>query len=759
MTGRHVISLDHPATHFHDGFPIGNGSLGAMMLGRPGHERIPLNLDTLWSGGPVAPEPAPPGGTLEAVRAALAAGDHRAAHERAFALQGRRYSESFQPLGELGWHYADATVAGDGYRRTLDLAEGTATTAHGPHTCDAFVSHPDRVLVLTVQGPPGWRPVEGVTFSSPHPTSRTPLPPEVAGLTGFVAGGRVPAHVRPVWAGGPDAVQYDTDPPDADGLVDAGMGFAVAVGQRRLGDGRWQVLVAAVDGYRGWARRPTGGTAPLVERAVATLLAASEHDEVDLRARHRRDHRRLFDACDLHLEPGAEAEVPTSVVEAFFDLGRYLTIASSRPGTQPANLQGIWNDRVRPAWSSNWTTNINLPMNYWGAEAVGLAECVEPLLDLVDDLVVTGAEVARTFYDADGSCAHHNVDLWRLTAAAPGEPQWAAWPSALTWLVSAWWDRWCYSGRDAALLPHLVGVLGAAARFVCSMLVPYSPDDPRLVVSPSTSPEHRFRTRRWGALCAVVAGSAMDQTLAAEVFTRLLALGDAVDPDLRERVAAALGRLRPPQVAADGVLVEWDVERIDEEPGHRHVSHLYGLYPGDLVDPLGDPLLEPCRAALQRRLDHGGGGTGWSQAWVLCLAARLGDAALVEHSLDILATRLTSESLLDLHPYRGMPGDVQFQIDGNFGAVAGIIEVFVRSRPGRVDLFNAVPPAWRAGRLRGVHVRGGHRIDLAWTDGRPTTVDVHGGSTERLTLGLAGSEVVLDLAPGSHHRWDGVRPR
>ncbi len=726
---RHRIRLGSPALLFHDGFPLGNGSLGAMVRGFPGEETWHLNLDTLWSGGPVQLEAGPPDGTLSAIRRALRSGDHTLAHDHASALHGTRYSESYQPLGALVWPYADAS--GEGYDRVLDLSDAVASTVHDSYEVRSYVSHPDQVLCVTISGPPDWVPHAPPRFSSPHPTTTTSRD------GGFVVTGRVPARVEPIWTRSHDGVTYASDSPDDQGCVPAGMGFAVAVRYQQLGPGRWQALVAATDGYRGWQHWPSADVAALSERAWAIVMRAAGTSPEGLLARHVADHQALFGSCDLTLEAAADALVDASTVETFFDLGRYLLIASSRPGTQPANLQGIWSDAVRPAWSSNWTTNINLQMNYWGADATGLTPCLEPLLELIDDLVIAGAATAQVVYGAEGACAHHNVDLWRLTAAAPGQPQWANWPSALSWLVTASWDRWLYSGGDERSLQPLVLSLSACARFLCDMLVPYSDADPRLVVSPSTSPEHRFRSQPdpQSPLVALVAGATLDQALATEVFTRLLLLREHVDADLVARVAAVVPKLRPVQVSEAGVLLEWDTDRPAEDPGHRHVSHLYGLYPGDQIDPAGHPLLEPARAALAQRLAHGGGGTGWSQAWILCLAARLGDAAVVEHSIEVLATRLTSESLLDLHPYVGMPGDVQFQIDGNFGAVAGIVEAFVRSRPDRIDLFNAVPPSWRAGALRGIRTYGGHEFSITWADGQLTSVSLTAGSTATLRVG------------------------
>jgi alpha-L-fucosidase 2 len=751
---RHRIELAAPAGEFHDGFPLGNGSLGAMLYGRPGVEWFDLNADTLWSGGPLPLTPVDgplPARLLPPMRAAIAAGDHRTAEALARQLQGGAWTQSFQPLGRLEWAYASAQDV-TGYRRRLDLADAEAGTAYdsacGPVRLAAFVSAPDGVLVVSASGAGSLADTVAPRLRTPHPVT--------AGVIDAGAGpclvwtGRAPAHVLPNYVEADPAVTYATDGPAADGTVPAGMGFAIVAAVRQTA-AETRLVVAAATGFRGPHLRPSADLAAIAGEALDLVARALAAPADALRDRHVADHRRHFDRADLELPGDAAAE-------RLFHLGRYLLIAASRPGTQPANLQGIWNADVRPGWSCNWTTNINAQMNYWAAESTGLADLHEPLLTLTADLAVAGTRTAELYYGARGAAAHHNTDLWRFTAPVPGDPQWANWPSALPWLAAHVWDHLEHGAGAWFARAVALPVLRAAAGFILDLLVPDAHG--ALVVSPSTSPEHQFLTGD-GGHAATSWGAALDQELAREVLTRLAALLDRwPDPALAAEVAAALAALRPVQIGTDGTLLEWYDQRPPREPGHRHLSHLYGLYPGTRITRTGTPAdFAAAREALRTRLAHGTGHTGWSRAWVVCLAARLGDADLAAESIAALARDLCSASLLSLHPDAGRPGGWIFQIDGNLGVPAGIVELLVQSHGGAVSLLPALPPAWDAGRVRGVRCRGGHRVELSWTAGRLSAARLVAGATGPLVLELpdppaevldeAGAAVELTVVTGA----------
>jgi alpha-L-fucosidase 2 len=728
---RHRICTTTPAGEFHDGFPLGNGSLGAMLHGRPGVEWIDLNADTFWSGGPLRPSSGPAPEVLPALRQAVADGDHLTADLLAGRLQGDAWTQSFQPLGALEWAYADDQDV-TGYHRHLDLADAVAVTdyvtASGPVRLTAFVSAPDGVLVVSATGPGSLASAVAPRLHTPHPVT--------AGVVDAGAGpcllwtGRAPAHVLPNYVDRSPAVVYEPD---------AGMGFAVAAAVRHSTD-ETRLIVAAATGFRG-PDQPFADLPAVAGEALTRVTQALGVPTPKMLQRHTADHRALFDRADLSLPDAPRTEL-------LFHLGRYLLIASSRPGTQPANLQGIWNADVRPGWCGNWTTNINAQMNSWSAEPTGLPELHEPLLTLTRDLAAYGVPTAARYYSARGAAAHHNTDLWRFTAPVPGDPQWANWPSALLWLSAHVWDHLDYAAfADAAFAREVaLPVLRAAAEFTLDMLVP----DPSgaLVFSPSTSPEHHFLTGSGHA--ATSWGCALDQELAREVLTRLPALLDRwPEPALCALAAeatAALAGLRPVQTGRDGSLLEWYDDRPPREPGHRHLSHLYGLYPGiRITEP--SPDFEAARRALRTRLAGGTGHTGWSRTWVLCLAARLRDPDLAEQSLTALADDLCSASLLTLHPDAARPSGQIFQIDGNLGVPAGITELLVQSHAGAISLLPALPSAWPTGHIRGIRCRGGHRVDVSWSAGRLESARIVAGTTGPLTVELPSSATVTVLAP------------
>lgn len=771
---RHLLTPDTAGTSFLDSLLLGNGSLGAAFTGGSGVAHLDLNLDTLWSGGPLGPPDAVDPAVLDDVRARVASRDFLGADDAATGLQATGWTQSFQPLGRITWRWAPTGVPDE---RELDLARGIATSRvrHGDSASvlRAFVSAPDDVLVGVVDtasqdalGEP--------ELSSLHPVEITRWWSDGASWARMT--GRAPTTVLPPYvreSASLPAVVYPDDDPDDGGLVDAGMGFALVVALRDLG-GRRVLVAAAESGFRGWDQRPSADVALLAERAAARVSRALATPVEALTDRHVADHRALFDRVDLDLSGSSQPETPTAedpaTAELYFDLGRYLLIASSRPGTQAATLQGIWNVDVRPAWSSNYTTNINVQMNYWLAEATALPELHEPFFDLTRELAQAGREQARAVYGADGAVTHHNTDLWRFTAAVNGDPQWASWPSGLLWMAAHLGDHLDFAWDDELARRTALPVHEAVCAFALDMLVP--DDDGRLVVSPSTSPEHRFAHD--GGYAAVSAGTTMDQELVLQAFTRLLDLasrtGDG-DPELLARVRAALPQVRRPGIGADGALLEWADEREPREPGHRHVSHLYGLYPGSRITASRSPdELAAAAVALRTRLANGGGHTGWSRAWTIALAARLGDAELAQSSIAALLNEQSSATLMDLHP---MGTGAVFQIDGNFGGAAGIAELLVQSHDDAIALLPALPPGWPTGQVRGLRARGGHRVDVRWRNHALEGAEIHsaGGAvvvdileTEDIVVtsaagGQVGIETVAAPAGRRRIRWSGPAER
>ncbi len=706
-----VIFDSCPAVNFTEGFLLGNGTLGATVYGGYGTETFDLNLDTVWSGGPLSDTEAPPGDIGDRLREAIAGHDHASADALARRLQSDRYTQSYQPVGRLTWHWGDPAPADD-YSRRLDLRLADATVEHAGQRMHAYVTAPDRVLVAEAEGDARpLYPKASVSFESPHPVLFEERAAD-GDVEWILAAGRAPALVLPNYVEDPEAVRYGDEPIGPGAVAPAGMGWAIAAAVKRERGDTARLIATVVSGFQGHNEPVSIDLEQLVATARARVQSALNAPSGELARRHRADYAGWFDRAAIDLTPsGAPA-----AVQRYFDLGRYLLISSSRPETQPANLQGIWNVDVRPGWSSNYTSNINVQMNYWGAELVGLGQLARPLHSLVSDLAVAGRATARLRYGARGAVVHHNTDIWRFSAPVKGEPRWSNWSMGLAWLCAHLGDRLDFRWSDRFARDVAQPALRAAAEFVLDQLM--EGDDKRLVVSPSSSPEHAFAHE--GTTGSITAGAAIDQELAHQVLSRYIALDEklGLNDDLATEAADALLRLHLPGMDADGRTEEWLPDFTATELDHRHLSHLYGAFPGSRVTRTGDPAaFEGVRRALFSRLEHGGGYTGWSQAWVLCLAARLGDAELAELALSRLLDDLSSTTLLDLHPHHDWPGGNIFQIDGNLGAVAGITELLLQSHDGAISLLPCLPASWTDGSARGLRARGGVVVDMRWVDG------------------------------------------
>lgn len=722
-----------PASVWEEALPLGNGKLGAMVFGGPLSEQFQLNEDSLWGGGFIDRNNPDCFSHLEEVRDLLRKGKIEEAELLArYSMTGVPPSERcYQTLGDLFLEMNGTPEEISDYRRELDLKTAMCRVSFVRKGVrfvrEAFASQPQNVIAIRC------------------------ISDQEGALDFHVKMGRDRFFNRS-WTENGNRIAYDGMSGGKDGIGFACMLQAEMKGGSVSEIGEYLVVRGASEAILYLTAATTFREEDPAEYCRKTLDAAVKKGWEALYAEHLEEYGRYFDRSVLELEGNPETEkLPTDErLEAFrqnrddnglfalyYHFGRYLLIASSRPGTLPANLQGIWAHEIRPCWDSKFTININTEMNYWPADCCALSECQMPLFDHLARMYPHGKHTARIMYHAGGWVAHHNTDIWGDTAPQDTCLSATYWVMGAAWLCTHIWEHYEYT-LDREFLASNLYLMKEACQFFLDYLIEDAKG--RLVVSPTLSPENTYLLPQNGKAAHMCEGCAMDSQILIELFTGCIqACRILGDPDFAEKLETALSKIPSPQIGSDGRILEWLDEYEEQEPGHRHVSHLYGLYPGHQISLEKTPeLARAARKTLEYRLKNGGGHTGWSRAWIINFWAQLHDAEKVQENLELLLTKSTLPNLFDNHP--------PFQIDGNFGGIAGIARTLLQSEPNGMELLPALPEKWRSGHVSGLHAKGGLCVDMEWKDGKLTCLRLSAPAGYQGTVSYDGHRRQVQLS-------------
>lgn len=754
-----TLYYNKPAKHWLEALPLGNGSIGAMVYGKTDTETVAMNSDTLWSGFPR--ETQVKEGAHEnflKARELTLQGEYKQAEDIINKKVLSNCCQAYMPLCHIDIEYSFSRFRKN-YKRYLDLETGINTVEFscGKNSLkrESFVSHPDNVYVDNIISANGIKFGLKVALSVQLKVEDKNVTDDVLYIDGLCPSD---SKMNLDTYAGMKGTLYPED------KALQGIHYRCAVKVVTNGNVEYSkdyisvtdatyvtIIFATENSFNGYKKHPTLEGKEYKNACINRIKSITEDYET-LKKAHIEDFTSLYNRVSLNIGSDNKGNVPTfnrlkqhnkgakdiALYTLMFNFGRYLVISGSRQGTQATTLQGIWNDSTTPPWNCNYTVNINTEMNYWPVLPCNLFECNTPIIDLAEKLADKGKTPAETIYNANGSCAHHNVDIWGFCDPASGSAEWGFWPMSIGWICEHLYNHYLYTNNTEYLSETAYPVMTEAVKFYLDMLI--QDKDGFLIMAPSTSPENRFLFRNTDV--SVSETTTMTMSIIKELFGNYIKASDKlnISNELVNRVNEALNKLLPFKVGSKGQLLEWYKEETEKEPHHRHKSHLYGLHPANLITPDETPdLANACKRSLELRGDNG---TGWSLGWKINMWARLWDG---DHALKLLKMQLkpkpaitkkrgggTYPNLFDAHP--------PFQIDGNYGYTSGVTEMLLQSREGKIFLLPALPTSWKSGKVTGLKAVGNITVDIEWKDGKMTAYNLD-GNTENIEIFCQGEKI------------------